>query len=115
MTNDRSANSLMFLFEAGETESQRIFPMDRGCFGTIICEPGSDAVGKSLQFVAIADHQDQNPYPDTELLEAPKLLVAGANAITSDEITQVGAAKQTRLRLDSAVASETKIWVLWKS
>lgn len=112
---DRIGNSFLFVFETGATESLKPFELDRGCFGTIIVPPGSDAIGKTLQFVALPEKYDQDSFPETELLTAGKLLAAGANPITSDEITEIGAAKKTRLRLDAAVAAETKIWLLWKS
>lgn len=113
MSLDRISNAFKFVFEAGETESHKPLNLGNGCFGTLIVESGSEAIGKDLQFVATPGRGEA--YPETELLEVPKELAEGANAITSDEITQVGAAKSVKLRLDSAVVNETTIWLLWKS
>lgn len=112
--DQRRSNTLTFFFASGATESNAI-DLDRGAFGTIIVASGSDAIGKTLQFVAMPEHGVSNPFPETDLLTSAKTLSAGANPISSDELTQVGASRRTKLKLNSSVSEDTFVWLLWKS
>lgn len=113
----RESSVIRFKVPTGATESD-VVNLGGGCFGTLIVRPGSDAIGKALQFIAVdQDAPSTSPwyFPDTELLGAAKTLAAGANAISSSEINEIGGATSVKIKLDSEVASDTHIILLWKS
>lgn len=114
-SSNRIARSLVFNFASGETDSTEVISLDAGVFGTVLVEDDSDLVGKDLQFVAVASVSATDPHPDTSLLSTAKTLVAGANALSGEEITEVGAASRVQLQLSSSVSEDSKLWLLWKS
>lgn len=107
----RSNREHVFTFETGATVSDEI-ELSGGCFGSIIVDSGSDAIGKTCQFVAVSQ---SGAYADCDMLATPKTLGAGNNALSSDEIIEVGSIGRCKLKLNSAVASETTVVLLWKS
>lgn len=114
-SSNRVARSLVFNFASGETDSTETISLDAGVFGTILVEADSDLIGKTLQVVAVANASSIDPHPDTELLSTAKTLAAGANALSSYEVVEVGAAARVKLQLGSSVSEDSKLWLLWKS
>lgn len=113
--SERYSNVIPITWNNGDTVSD-IANLTRGAFGTFIVPTGSAAVAKTLQFVATKNPQSRGQdFPDTDLLTTPKTLVAGANALNSDEISEVGAAQYVRFKLDTAVNADTVIYLLWKN
>lgn len=109
---NRNGFEIPFTFAAGATETDAI-NIEQGCFGTILVPAGSLLIGKTLQFVAVP--KTAGDFAETALLSTAKTLAAGANALTADEIREVGAIGQCRLRINSSVASESPLVLLWKS
>lgn len=114
MTYKRHASAILITFLDGETDSNTV-QLANGCFGTFIVPTGSDAIAKTLQAVAIADEdQVSTPHPDTALLSTAKTLAAGANALSADEVREMGAARNVIFRLSAVVTEDTNIWLYWK-
>ncbi|GIW89615.1 MAG: hypothetical protein KatS3mg109_0047 [Pirellulaceae bacterium] len=99
------------VFPAGETDSQR-FSLALGVFGSLIVDPGSELVGKSVNVVAVSRRGNFQP---TSMLSEPKVLQAGNNFFTRDELLEIGAAELVFFRLDSAVGSDSRATLLWKA
>ncbi len=101
-----------FTWANGDTDSAAI-ELGGGCFGTLLVPSGSALIGKTLQFVAVSD--GSSAHADTPLLSTAKTLAAGANALSADEIAEVGAIGRCILRLSSAVNAASFATLLWKS
>ena len=118
MYQARLLSTVRIEFPSGSALSH-VIDLKDGAFGTFIIPTGSPVVGKTIQFVAV-ESEDMPPagkiLPDTDLLSSPKsIAAAGASALTSTEVNQVGAAGKVRFKLDSAVGSAATIFLLWKS
>lgn len=114
---DRKHNVHRIEFASGTATSQ-VCDLREGCLGTIIVPAGSAVIGKTLQFVAVEGETlvaEGKSIPSTPLFTTPKTLAAGANPLTSDEMREAGAAGATRFQLDSTVASNAIVFLLWKS
>lgn len=112
MNDQRSGFEIPFTFAAGGTQSQMI-NIEQGCFGTFLVPAGSELIGKTLQVVAVA--RTPGKFADTDLLSTPITLLAGANALSADQIREVGAVQCCRLKINSAVTNEASLVLLWKS
>lgn len=113
--SERYSNVIPITWQNGDTVSP-VANLSRGAFGTFIIPSGSAAAGKTIQFVATKNPQERSAeIPDTDLLSAAKSLSAGANALTSDEIREAGAAQYVKFKLNSAVNANTTIYLLWKN
>jgi hypothetical protein len=113
---DRVANTIPITFRNGQTVSGIQGLHRGGSFGTFIVPVGSDAIGKTIQFVATRESADRGaPIPDADMLSAAKSLSAGANPLTQAEIYQVGAANYCKFKLNAPVTQDTTIYLLWKS
>lgn len=112
MNSERSAIELQFSWADGATDSDA-FDISGGAFGTLLVPTGSTLVGKALQFIAVP--RDGTKFTETPLLSTAKTLVAGANALSQDEIRECGAVNRCRLRVDSAVSGAASIVLLWKA
>lgn len=112
MQQGRNGLELTFEFANGATDSQ-VVDIEQGAFGTILVPAGSALIGKALQFVAVP--RTSGKFAETALLSTSKALVAGANALTADEIREVGAASSVRMRVDTAVGSASSCVLLWKA
>lgn len=108
----RAGLEIQFTILDGETESEAI-NIEQGAFGTIIVPTGSSLIAKTLQFVAVP--QTAGKYAETPLLSTPKTLAAGANALTADEIREVGAISTCRMRVNTAVSGDSPLVLLWKA
>ncbi len=109
-----TGNTFPIVFKAGATESQTV-QLDSGRSGTFIVPSGSEAIAKTIQFVAVDNPDSTNQYPATPLLATAKTLAAGANPLNTTEANAVGACQLTRFSLSSAVTAATTIWLLWKN
>lgn len=103
----------VFRFDSGATTSQTV-DLEGGAFGTIIVPAGSVLIGKTAQFVGVSRHTPAL-FADTDLLSTPVTLLAGANALTADQIREAGAATRCRLKVNSAVGSDASCALLWKA
>ena len=104
-------------FPAGTNLSQEV-DLRRGAFGCIVIPAGSDAIGRTVQFVAVEGEYLRPPgkvMPDADMLSTPKALVAGANRLTAAETQELSAIGYARLKLDSNVAADTIVYLMWKS
>lgn len=110
---ERVSQELQFTFAgAGSAVSISSVKAGHGVMGTIIVPSGSLLIGKTVQFVATSP---SGKFADTDLLTTPKTLAAGSNPLSSDEILQVGAVDWLKLKINSAVASDSSCVLLWKS
>lgn len=112
MNDQRSGFEIPFDFAAGASLSQSI-DIQQGCFGTFIVPAGSELIGKTLQVVALP--RVAGRFAPTDLLATPITLVAGANPLSADQIREVGAVQNCRLKLNSAVTNAASLVLLWKS
>lgn len=111
MSDLRVAQEIVIDFAAGATTSG-VHRLARGNTGTFLVPTGSDAIAKTIQFVATTD---TGLFADTALLATPKTLSAGANPFTDAELLAVGAANDVKFLLSAAVTPATRIVLLWKS
>lgn len=112
MQTSRSGHEIKFTFPASGTETDAI-NIEQGAFGTLIVPAGSELIGKTLQFVAVP--QTAGKFAETALLTTAKTLAAGANPLTTDEIREVGAVSNCRLRINSSVTAAASLVLLWKA
>jgi hypothetical protein len=117
----RKHQQIVFTFAAAATLSNSN-NLSGGAFGTLIV-PAALA-GKSLQFVNdLTSHAEYAAGIDAgnvaglngkDLLTTPITLVSGANPLTSEMLTQVGASGPVRLKLDVAHEDGQQILLWWK-
>jgi hypothetical protein len=111
----RDPNVIPIKFASGATLSTEVHNLSNGCHGTILVPSGSDAIGKTLQFVATKNPQSRSAdFADTDLLSTAKTLAAGANALTVEELTEVGAAQYVKFKLGTAAGADISLVLLWK-
>lgn len=115
MNSERHANTFLIQFAADSTDCTTPVNLDKGYLGTFIVPTGSDAIAKTIQFIAMPEEDAVTEHPETALLSTPKTLAAGANAMSATETAQAGSARKVLFRLSAAVSSDTNIWLYWKS
>lgn len=114
----RFNRQLVFNFASGAQVSTNSQDLSGGAFGTLLCPSAVNT--KTVQFRAqvaagtIITAATAAALNDTDLLTTAKTLATGKNALTADEIREVGAAGSVKLYLNSTVASDCQIILLWK-
>jgi hypothetical protein len=109
-------------WRTGETHSN-VLLIGGGAFGTLLVPAALD--GASLQVHTelesniggldlTAELSNPADFTDVALLSSAKVLATGANAFSSDELTQVGAAGPVRFVLGAAPAQDVQAVLLWK-
>lgn len=118
MTYVQRTHSIHRIQISNGSNTSQVCDLREGVFGTIIVPSGSDAIGKTIQFIATEGElikPSSKSMPDTALLATPKTLAAGSNPLTSDEIAQVGAAGYVKFQLGSNAGSDVVLYLLWKA
>ena len=111
--DSRKGLEVGFTFLSGATVTDTT-DLSAGCFGTVLIPTGSALIGKTLQFVAVSRNTPVK-FAETDLLTTPITLAAGANALSADQIREVGAVSQCRLKINSSVGADSPLVLLWKS
>ena len=118
MIDGRQWQQHIFTFAAAADTSDRR-SLVSGAFGTLFVPSDSELIGMGLNIVtdigACEGLDDAADFNAIALLGTDKVLVAGANAFTADEIAEVGAAAHVRLKLDEATVARAQIILWWKS
>lgn len=114
MNGERWQNEHVFTWDDGETDSNEV-ELGAGAFGTLIVEAGSDLIGKTVQFFAVSANRDSPNFTSVGLLSTAITLGVGSNALTAEEITEVGAIGRCCLVVNSAVSGDQSLVILWKS
>lgn len=112
----RSHLQIVFSFGANQALSD-VKSLKAGAFGTIFAP--ANMAGKTLNFVAAFDRDSTGittpaDFANMALLAAGIVLVEGANPLSAEQLTQVGAAGHVRLSVDVAPVGAEQIVLWWK-
>ena len=122
MPANRKWQQIVINWANGATDSSQVF-LGGGCFGTLIVPSSLNGVTLQVktdlndsQFITGVTNgiTTKASYDGVSLLSSVKTLATGANAFTSDEIRQLGAAGPVKFVLGGAVGSATQAVLWWK-